>query len=118
MKGAFLMQTIDTDQLKAMIDANEDLLVINVLSEDDFREHHIPQSVNIPVEEGDFVDEVERHVDSKDQEIVVYCANTQCDASPKAARKLEDAGFTNVYDYEGGIEEWEQANQPVATGSV
>ena len=33
------------------------------------------------------------------------------DASPKAAKKLEEEGFTNVYDYEGGTKDWfEQKN--------
>lgn len=110
------MQTIDIEQLRDKMSKNDDLLLINVLSKEDFREHHIPNSVNIPVEQDDFVEQVQGHSEGKNQEIVVYCANTSCDASPKAASKLEDAGFTNVYDFEGGIEEWEAAKQPVETG--
>lgn len=110
------MRAINTDQLKSMLDKNKDVLVINVLPPEHFREHHIPDSMNIPVQDDDFVEQVESAASSKDQKIVVYCANTECDASPKAARKLEDAGFTNICDYEGGMEEWEQADQPVATG--
>ncbi|MCG5516796.1 MULTISPECIES: rhodanese-like domain-containing protein [unclassified Ectothiorhodospira] len=38
----------------------------------------------------------------KDRKIVVYCANFDCDASRKAAAKLDNTGFTDVLDYEGG----------------
>jgi len=41
--------------------------------------------------------------------VVVYCANAECDASPKAAERLEEAGFTDVVDYQGGTQSWEEA---------
>lgn len=45
-------------------------------------------------------------VGDKQRKIVVYCANHDCDASDKAADRLEKAGFKNVYDYAGGTEDW------------
>mgnify|MGYP003626742147 CR=1 FL=1 len=42
----------------------------------------------------------------QDLEVVVYCANFDCPASTDAARKLDEAGFNNVYDYEGGTQDW------------
>jgi rhodanese-related sulfurtransferase len=33
--------------------------------------------------------------------------------SSQAARKLEEAGFTNVHDYEGGTKAWQEAGLPV-----
>ena len=45
----------------------------------------------------------------KDKPIVVYCASTTCDASPKAARRLNEAGFSKVYDYEGGVKAWKES---------
>lgn len=110
------MQTINHEELEDMLNQYEDLLLINVLSNEAFREHHVPGSVNIPVEDDDFVSQVESLAESKEQPVVVYCANTECDASPRAASKLVDAGFSNVYDFAGGIEEWEQAKHRVATG--
>jgi len=39
----------------------------------------------------------------------VYCARTECQSSHHAAEKLEQAGFRNVIDFEGGAEEWKRA---------
>lgn len=112
------MQAITRNQLKAMLDGGEDFHLINVLPEKDFREAHIPGSVNIPVEDKNFEKEVTDLVGSKDRTIVVYCASLQCDASPTAAKKLDAAGFTKVLDYEAGIEDWQQADLPVESGAV
>jgi hypothetical protein len=43
----------------------------------------------------------------------VYCYDTDCDASPKAARRMEDLGYQTVYDYEAGKVDWKEAGLPV-----
>lgn len=101
------MKTLTRDELKRMNEQDhEDFVLINVLAPEHFRKQHIRTSVNAPVEREDFTDLVETIAGDKDRKVVVYCANFDCDASPKAAKNLEDAGFKRVYDYEGGTEDW------------
>lgn len=101
------MKPISRDGLKIMNEAeHEDFVLINVLPRDVFRKQHIRTSINVPVDSDDFVRNVEAVVGGKDRKVVVYCANFDCDASPKAGKQLEDAGFTEVFDYEGGTEDW------------
>ena len=107
------MQTLSTEQLKEMRDGNEDFTFLNVLPEEYYRKQHIPGSENIPEKDKNFVQRVEQQAGSKDRKIVVYCANTECSASPNAAKKLEEAGFTNVLDYEGGTQAWKDAGLPI-----
>jgi rhodanese-related sulfurtransferase len=102
------MKTISYDQLKKIKDAGEDFLLINVLPAQKFNEAHIPDSINIPLEEADFEAQVEEAADGKTKKIVTYCASVDCHASGNAADKLEKAGFTNVLAYEGGIKEWQE----------
>lgn len=112
------MKTITTQELKQMLDRSEDVALINVLSSDHFRKAHIPESENIPVGQDDFTRMVEQSVGGKDRKVVVYCASTECDASPKAAKKLEESGFTKLYDYEGGTKAWQEAGYPIVEGGV
>lgn len=106
------MKSISRDDLKTMNETeHEDFVLINVLPRDAFNKQHIRTSVNIPVDDDDFVETVGKVVGKKDRKIVVYCASFDCDASPKAAKKLEDAGFTQVYDYEGGTKDWFEQKQ-------
>jgi rhodanese-related sulfurtransferase len=101
------MQPISHDDLKTMNEAqHQDFVLINVLSREAFNREHIRTSVNVPVDNDNFASIVEAIAGSKDRNIVVYCASFDCNASSKAARKLEDAGFTKVFDYEGGTKDW------------
>lgn len=103
------MQPISRDMLEKMNEEKkEDFVLINVLPRAAFREAHIRTSINIPHEEEGFEAEVEKVSAGKDRIVVVYCASKECDASPKAARKLDKAGFERVYDYEGGTRDWLQ----------
>lgn len=108
------MKTINAQQLESMMNADDDLVVVNVLPKKMFDNEHIPETINIPVAEDDFVQQVEDAVESKSDDIVVYCADEECSASPKAAQKLEEAGFTSVYDFEGGMKEWNESGREVA----
>lgn len=101
------MQTLSKLDLKRMNEQeHEDFVLINVLSPEAFNESHIRTSINIPLKRDDFTEMVALVAGRKDRKVVVYCASSECDASPKAAKKLEDAGFTRVYDYEGGTKDW------------
>ncbi|MCG5516804.1 MULTISPECIES: rhodanese-like domain-containing protein [unclassified Ectothiorhodospira] len=106
------MKTIDREQLKQMNEEkHEDFVLINVLPREAFKKQHIRTSINIPVGSDDFTEQVDRIAGGKDRKIVVYCANFDCDASRKAAAKLDDTSFTNVFDYEGGTQDWFEQKQ-------
>jgi len=61
----------------------------------------------------DFVHRVERKVRRKGRPVVTYSVSKKCDASPRAARKLEEAGINKVYEYEGGTRAWKEAGNEV-----
>jgi len=112
------MKTIMLEDMHQLLDNEDDAFVIHVLSRDQYQEAHIPGSYNIPVDDPDFVEQVRRQMSGKDHKIVTYCAGYTCNASTNAAEKLEAAGFTNVYAFEGGMQEWQAANEPVTTGAT
>jgi rhodanese-related sulfurtransferase len=107
------MRKLTAQQLKQWKTSNRSMTLINVLDSEDFEKGHIPGSINIPVTNERFVDEVKRTVDDKEATIVVYCASLDCDASTKAAHRLDKAGFANVYEFEGGMKEWKAAGHEV-----
>lgn len=107
------MQTITTEQLRQWRARREDFLLINVLAADAFQKQHIPGSINIPADDDQFTRKVHQKLGSKDRKVVVYCTSKECTASPRAAKKLDKDGFSNVYDYEVGMTGWAAANLPV-----
>jgi rhodanese-related sulfurtransferase len=109
------MQHINANNLKSMFERNEDILLVDVLPPDHYSSQHIPGAVNIPLSQNDFASAVERAAQSKEQKVVVYCANEDRDLSPKAAERLSRSGFENVNDFRGGIEEWKSAGFETTT---
>lgn len=82
---------------------------INVLSRDDHQKEHIPGTMNVPVGAPDFEEQVAEIVPDRNTPVVVYCASLTCEASPKAAKKLEELGYTNVFDFKAGMAGWKEA---------
>ena len=111
------MKTVTTDELKALRDKDEDLALVNTLGADSFEKTRIPGAVSIPLDSSDFVARVEQQAGAKDKPVVVYCASEQCNSSEKAAKKLEEAGFTAVSRYTGGAAAWKKEAQEVAASS-
>ena len=105
------MRTITTEELTARRKRGDDALLINTLPSEYFAETRIPDSINIPENREDFVELVGLAAGSKQRAIIVYCANEECPSSTNAARKLDEAGFKAVYDYEGGAAGWRDAGE-------
>lgn len=100
---------ISAEKLYHQMHENEDLLVVNVLSEKWYHDCHIEGSINVPLDQLiHLVKDWDRAAD-----IVVYCALSACDAGEKAYVLLRCMGFDNVVDYHGGIKEWFQLGYPI-----
>jgi rhodanese-related sulfurtransferase len=108
------MKTIEANELKVLLDGNEDVLLVNTLNAESFEKTRIPGAVNIPLEDEDFLARVEAQAGGKDKPVVVYCANQRCNSSEKAAEKLENAWFTAVTDFAGGFKAWQEEAANVA----
>jgi rhodanese-related sulfurtransferase len=105
-----MIKTMTTVQLEDLMKRGEEFLLVDVLPRDDYYEDHIEGSRCIPLREAGFVNAVANAVAGKrNKRIVVYCAGETCDASTQAAGELEGAGFTNVFDYKGGLEAWHRS---------
>jgi rhodanese-related sulfurtransferase len=87
----------------------QDALVIDVRPGADFAKGHIVNARNIPLGElakhGGFLEK------QKERPIIFNCDSGA--RSNQACRQLRTKGFTEVYNLQGGILAWENANLPV-----
>ena len=100
---------ITKEALKKKIDERSDFILIDTLGEASYKRRHLPGAISVDAHQDDFIERIKEIVPDKDKEIIVYCSSFSCQLSPAAARKLHDAGYTNVVDYEGGLGDWEDA---------
>ena len=103
-------QTIDAGTLLERMAGPDRPVLVNALAREAFDETRISGSISMPAHEAV---RLAPAVLAKDQPIVVYCSSRSCTASPTLAQKLVDLGFTEVLDFEGGVEEWERAGYPM-----
>lgn len=112
-KVIYEVNDISVEEVYQIISSNQDYIILDVRTPDEFKEGHIEGAILIPVSElGGRLDEL-----PKDKPIIVYCDGVGCSRSGRAAHILIDNGFEEVYDMIGkGIIEWEEKGYPVEVG--
>lgn len=91
---------IEAQEAKKMIDAG-DVIIVDVRTDAEYAEKHIPDAINIPVES--ITAEKPDQLPDLDQTILVYCRTGIRAAA--ASKKLAEIGYTKIYDM-GGIVDW------------
>jgi rhodanese-related sulfurtransferase len=84
--------------------------VIDALPPDDYNSVHLPGAINLPLH---MVNAETLGRLNRERPIVVYCADTQCDLSPRLAARLAVEGFAEVYDYTAGLADWSGRGLPL-----
>ena len=85
-------------------------VLIDVNKAEHFTAGHIPNSINIPLEELDTDDkDLLKH---KDKTTIVICQTGT--RSAKAAKILAASGFTNINILQGGLISWTKENLPIS----
>jgi rhodanese-related sulfurtransferase len=107
------MRLISGVDLKNKIDRWEELKLVFVLGEWQYRAMHIPGSLNLPCSPSLFQSEDMLKGLDRDDEIVVYCSNNACYASISVYHLLVHRGFKNVSRYAGGLLDWDSAGYPL-----
>lgn len=103
-KDEFKLVTFE--QMKRII-SSPAFLIIDARTVADYEKAHIPNSINIYpyIDESELVPRLMTL--PKDKTIVIYCDGGTCDLSHELAKiMIGSMGFTKIFLYEGGWEEW------------
>ncbi|MCB1195212.1 rhodanese-like domain-containing protein [bacterium] len=85
---------------------------VDALPADWYSKGHVPGAVNIPASDPE---SAMKHLEgvAKDAIIISYCAHKECHAGETVADYLISQGYTQVYDFKGGIKAWKDSGLPV-----
>jgi rhodanese-related sulfurtransferase len=105
-------EDVDVAAFAALIESLDNPILLDVRSDGEWAEGHLPQASYIPFQAPDFADQLAAL--DKSRPVLVYCAAGG--RSSKAMNILNQSGQTEVYNLLGGIRAWSAAGQPVVNG--
>ncbi len=94
-------QEISPQEAQALLEEDQDVILLDVRTKEEFMEKRIPGSVLIP--DYDLAELAAQELPDKDATILVYCRTGR--RSEASSRQLIEMGYTRVYDL-GGIVDW------------
>lgn len=113
------IKNVTVEEAKRMVE-KEDVFVLDVRTPSEFNSSHIKDATLIPVTSafGSNLSPdnlLEARVDEvpKNKKILVYCRSGH--RSTSASKILINAGYSQVYNMEGGINAWTGAGYPVVS---
>ena len=92
---------ISMEEAVAIMATEENYIILDVRTTEEFAEKHIPNAINIPNET--IGSEELAELPDKNQLILVYCRSGN--RSKQASEKLAALGYANIYEF-GGINDW------------
>lgn len=97
--------TIPAAAFAEKIKSTPNAQIFDVRTPEEYDGQHIDNAVNVNWNADDFAAKAEKF--DKSKPVFVYC--TVGGRSKKASEKLQELGFTQVYDLQGGIMKWNAA---------
>ena len=89
-------------ELERLLKAHENINLIDVRAEEDYRKGHIPGALNLPRDKWDT-----REGLSKEKTNILYCYSRVCHLAATAACDFAAKGYP-VMELEGGFDEWKE----------
>ena len=92
---------ITAQQAKELMTTEENYIILDTRTQEEYDESHIPGAIVIPYDE--ILEKAEGILTDKNQLILVYCRSGR--RSKLAAEDLVKLGYTNIKEF-GGIIDW------------
>jgi rhodanese-related sulfurtransferase len=106
-----MVTEITREDLRQKLDHPKKSVLVEALPPEDYRQSHLPGALNMPPDQvRNLASEL---IPRNDMEVIVYCANPQCDASERVAQQLLTMGYSNVRLYRAGKQDWISAGLPI-----
>ena len=93
-------------------DPPQDLVILDVRTPEEFAEGHLDEAIMIDFYEADFADQLAEL--DPDVPYLLYCRSGN--RSGQTAAIMEQLGFADVADVDGGIVAWSDAGLPIVNG--
>lgn len=97
---------VNSTQLKTWYEQGKEMIVVDARSKPYYDGTLLPNAIWLPYDVSG--QELQNKLPNKNSLVVVYCWSPQCPASHYLVDRLVAEGYTNVYKYPAGLQEWIQ----------
>ncbi len=113
-KGPVVNQTVAVDEYEKKMNELHDMQLVDVRTTEEYTAGHLKNARNINIDAKDFDEQIASL--NKTRPVFVYCKAGS--RSARAAEKMKEQGFKQIYNMEGGLMKWQAAGKPVEAGSA
>jgi thioredoxin 1 len=106
-------QTISVEEFDKKLSATAEAQLTDVRTPEEYTNGHLKNAANIDYSSSDFENQLGKL--DKSKPVMVYCLSGG--RSSNAANKMQDMGFIQVYNMDGGIMKWNSSGKPIEKGS-
>jgi len=104
--------TVNAQQIFALIDKDPKLVILDNRKEEDYAAGHIEGAVRL-LDTDVTPDTLAKYIASKDVSVLFYCNGVKCGRAAKAAARAVQLGYTKIYYYALGMQEWNKEGLPL-----
>jgi thioredoxin len=105
---------LSATEFSEKLNQTKDAQLVDVRTPGEFRKGHLKNAMNIDWNADDFAEKAKAL--DKDKPVFLYCMSGP--RSTAATAKLQEMGFKNVYEMQGGMMKWRNANLPEIKAST
>jgi len=109
-----IKQSISVNDFDKKLTTIPNVQLVDVRTPEEYANGHLKNSVNINYNADDFEEQVGKL--DKSKPVLVYCLSGG--RSSNAAVKMQEMGFSEIYNLDGGIMKWSRAGKPIVQGAT
>ncbi len=104
--------TVNAQQIFDLITKRPNLVILDNRKQEDYAAGHLEGAIRL-LDTDVSSETLARHVASKDTPVLFYCNGVKCGRAAKATERAVQLGYSNVFYYALGMEEWNKEGLPL-----
>jgi rhodanese-related sulfurtransferase len=105
-------KTVNAQQIFELVTKTSDIVILDNRKPEDFAAGHIEGAVRL-IDTDVSAETLAEQITTKDTPVLFYCNGVKCGRAAKATEKAVQFGYTKVYYYALGMDDWNNQRLPL-----
>lgn len=105
-------KTVNAGQIFDLVSKTPNIVILDNRKPEDFAAGHIEGAIRL-IDTDVSSETLAKYIPAKDTPVLFYCNGVKCGRAAKATEKAVQLGYTQVYYYALGMDEWNTQHLPL-----